>query len=224
MGDAVLAVLAGGKATRLGGVEKVRLDIGGTSPLERVLRALGPLPEFGEVALLVGTKQPSAFEDAALGFAEAAGKPVCLVADIYPGRGPLSGLHAALRAAAGRPLFLCAGDLPFPSPALARALGERLRAGADVAIARSERGLEPLFAWYGPACLAAVERALERGDERVVSFFGEVRVSEMKTEEAARYADLALTFLNLNTPDDVERARAALASRGEAGSIGEDGE
>jgi molybdopterin-guanine dinucleotide biosynthesis protein A len=80
----------------------------------------------------------------------------------------------------------------------------------------SKRGVEPLCAWYGPACLDAIERRLDAGDRRVVSFFDDVRVARIAAEEVARFGDPARSFMNVNTPEDLELAeRHAATTDGE---------
>src|SRR5262245_57993609 len=79
------AVLAGGRASRMGGRDKAFAAVGGEPIAARTLRLFHAL--FPQV--LVATARPERFR--ALG-AET-------VADVYPGCGPLAGLHAAMRAA-----------------------------------------------------------------------------------------------------------------------------
>jgi molybdopterin-guanine dinucleotide biosynthesis protein A len=203
MSFGVLAILAGGKATRLGGIEKVSLDIGGASPLARILATLGTLDVFDEVFVMTGSKDPEPFRRDTEEFTSRTGKAVRFVKDLVPDAGPLAGLHAALLGAGGRAVFLCAGDVPFPSCELCMTLKFQLDGGAEVALARSARGLEPLFAWYAPSVIEAVTAALERGERRVISFFPDVRVAILDEDDSARVADTDRAFINLNTPEDV---------------------
>jgi molybdopterin-guanine dinucleotide biosynthesis protein A len=136
--------------------------------------------------------------------------------DVRPGLGSLGGIHAAV-ARAGGPVLLVAWDMPFVPAGLLALLRER-GAGADVVVPESgsKRGVEPLCAWYGPACLDAIERRLDAGDRRVVSFFDDVRVARIPAEEVARFGDPARSFMNVNTPEDLELAeRHAATTDGE---------
>jgi len=209
MSFGILAILAGGKATRLGGIEKVSLDIGGASPLARILTTLGTLDVFDEVFVMTGSKDPEPFRRDTEEFTSRTGKAVRFVKDLVPDAGPLAGLHAALLGAGGRAVFLCAGDVPFPSRELCMTLKSQLDGGAEVALARSARGLEPLFAWYAPSVIEAVTAALERGERRVVSFFPDVRVAILDETDFPGIADADRSFINLNTPEDVAVARNA---------------
>jgi molybdopterin-guanine dinucleotide biosynthesis protein A len=126
--------------------------------------------------------------------------------DVRPGNGSLGGIHAAL-ARAGRPVLLVAWDMPFVHPELLRLLRERGReADAAVPESGSRRGVEPLCAYYSPACLAPIERRLDAGDLRVIGFYDDVRVARVPAEEVARLGDPAMMFLNVNAPQDLEIA------------------
>ncbi len=99
--------------------------------------------------------------------------------------------------------------MPFvPSPLLARlrSLGE----GHDAAVPESgsRRGVEPLCAWYAPACVAPIERAIAAGDRRVVGFFEAVRVARLPAAEVAAYGDPEWLFMNVNTREELTRAEA----------------
>jgi molybdopterin-guanine dinucleotide biosynthesis protein A len=76
----------------------------------------------------------------------------------------------------------------------------------------SRRGVEPLCAWYSHACLAPIERRLRDGDRRVVSFFEDVRVARLSTDDVRQFGDPELLFMNVNTPDELLRAEAHVAA------------
>jgi molybdopterin-guanine dinucleotide biosynthesis protein A len=186
-------ILAGGGATRFGGEPKGLLRVDGVRIIDRVASALR---EAADELLLVAN-DPSA----------ATWLPgVRTVADVRRGEGALGGLHAALTHANGQPVLVVAWDMPFVSAALLcalRALGE---AGVDAALpesASSGRGVEPLCAWYGPACLDAVTHRLDAGDKRMVSFLDDVRVAHLPAATVAQWGDPTRLFFNVNTLDDL---------------------
>jgi molybdopterin-guanine dinucleotide biosynthesis protein MobB len=98
-----------------------------------------------------------------------------------------------------QPFFALAVDLAFPSPQALARLREAF-VDVDVAIPILGANREPLFAIYGPACLQPMERSLARGQQRIVSFFPDVRVA------AVPFADPTI-FHNINTMDDYATAR-----------------
>jgi molybdopterin-guanine dinucleotide biosynthesis protein A len=90
------------------------------------------------------------------------------------------------------------------------------RAGeADVVIPRIGGLWETLHACYTSACLAPIEARLRAGRYKVIGFFDDVRVLEITEAEVARLAPPEIVFMNVNTPEDLDRARVVEA-RGEA--------
>jgi molybdopterin-guanine dinucleotide biosynthesis protein A len=86
------------------------------------------------------------------------------LADAAPGAGPLGGLVAGLRAAAGAPLLLLPVDLPFLDAAALDLLLDAHAAGKVPLTVASEAGrLCPLPSIWDPACLPAAEAALAGG-------------------------------------------------------------
>jgi len=133
-----------------------------------------------------------------------------LVRDVITGAGALGGIHAALAAASGAPVLCVAWDLPFVTEPLLSALLDGL-AGVDACVPESggPRGLEPLCAAYGPACRAAIEGRIARGDLRAVAFHDDVRLGTLPLARVRAFGDPARLFFNVNTPEDVERAERA---------------
>ena len=192
------AILAGGRARRLGGRDKSRLVIGGRTILARQLDVLQRLVP----RIVIVANEPGAFADA--------GVPV--LPDAVPERGSLGGIYTALLDAGG-PVLVLACDMPFvTAPFLARVI----EAGqeADIAIPRGPDGYQPLCAHYGPACAGPLRNRVERGALKVVDLLADVRVRELGPEEIQPFDPDGLLLLNVNTADDLDRAeRAAQASR-----------
>ncbi len=183
-------ILAGGNASRYGGAPKGLERVGGQRIIDRVASALAPVTDD----LLLIANDPAA--DRWLPGVRSAG-------DVLPGLGSLGGIHAALVRAGGA-VIVVAWDMPFVPAGLLmelRAAGE----GADVAVPESgsRRGLEPLCAYYGPACIPAIERRLDADDRRVIGFFGDVRVARLDASVVARFGDPSVIFMNVNTPDEL---------------------
>lgn len=193
--DVLGAILAGG-ANRRYGSPKALAVIGGERIVERAIAAMR---EATERVVIVANDRPTY---------EALGLP--LRADARPGLGSLGGVYTAVRWAAEEGCagaLLAACDMPFLSSGLLRELCAAPRPDEVVAPAsESRRGLEPLCAYYGVDCRAAIERAIERGDRAIISFFDEVRVRRLPPETVRRFGDSERLFWNVNTPEDRERA------------------
>ena len=191
--DCTGVILAGGTASRYGGRPKGLEVVGGRRIIDRVATALA---DATDSLLLIAN-------------VDTAGDWLPGVAwhrDVQPGLGGLGGIHAAL-VHAGGPVIVVAWDMPF----VPRELLAELRSAAadfDVVVPESgsRRGVEPLCAYYGPACREAIERRLAADDRRVVGFYEDVRVSRLPAEAVARHGDPAVIFMNVNAPEDLELA------------------
>ena len=142
-------ILAGGRSRRMG-QDKIWLPLGagGVPLIERVVTRVRPLAaEF-----LFSANAPEPFA-ALVSHLRDQGVPAQVVPDLYPGAGPLAGLHAGLNAARCDLLLAVAGDMPFINPVLVAHL-VALMPGFDVVIPElphprtGEPIKEPLHALY----------------------------------------------------------------------------
>ena len=193
------AILAGGKASRMNGVPKGLLQVGGNRILDRLVAAFEEA--LGAPPLLVANA-PDAPE----------WRPgLRVVRDRIEGGGTLGGLYTAVLEAPA-PVVVAAWDMPFVTAALIRMLADGLR-GADVAIPESggRRGVEPLCAGYGPQTAPAMAAALERGDLRAIAFHQAVRVRRLPEAALVSAGNPERLFFNVNTPEDLLRANGMAA-------------
>jgi molybdopterin-guanine dinucleotide biosynthesis protein A len=192
-------IQAGGRSTRMGGRPKALLDLGGRRIIDRVVEALTAVVD----QVLIVTNTPELYAD--LG--------VRMVADVYPDHGSLGGIYSGLLAAPGDAAFTVACDMPFLHPDVIRLVVDRVGEG-DVVIPRVGDQLETLHALYAKTCLAPMEGQLEAGRLKITGFFPDVRVIEIPEADVARVRDPALVFMNVNTPEELERARTLAAGIG----------
>ncbi len=191
-------IQAGGMSTRMGGDPKALLDLGGRRIIERVVDALDGVVDD----LLVVTNTPDVY--AFLGLP--------MVGDVFPGGGSLGGIYSGLRAAPGEAAFTVACDMPFLKPDIVRLVVARAAEG-DVVIPRVGGQYETMHAAYRKSCLPHMEQRLREGRLKIVGFFDQVRVVEIGEADVARFGDPALVFMNVNTPQELARARALAAVR-----------
>jgi molybdopterin-guanine dinucleotide biosynthesis protein A len=192
-------VQAGGQSTRMGGRPKGLLELGGRRIIERVLDAVAPVVD--DVLIVTNTPELYRFLD------------VPMVGDVHPGHGSLGGIFSGLAAARGEATFVVACDMPFLHRDVARLVVARAGEG-DVVIPRVGGQLETMHAVYGKACLAPIEARLAAGRLKIVGFFESVRVVEIDEAEVARHRAPEITFMNVNTPEELARARALAAELG----------
>ena len=195
MTETVAVILAGGLARRMGGGDKCRQAVGGRSILERTIACIGP--QVGRLALNANG-DPARFADVGL--------PV--LADTLAGhQGPLAGVLAGLDWAAAEGadwLLSVPGDCPF----LPRDLVARLHAAigaedADIACAMSGGRAHPVLALWPAALQGRLREALDAGERKIDAFTGCFRVAVSEWPGGERDP-----FLNVNSPEDLERANA----------------
>ena len=189
-------IQAGGRSTRMGGEPKALMELGGQRIIERVVDVVGGILDD----LLVVTNTPERY--AFLGLP--------MVPDVFPDGGALGGIYSGLRAVAGDAAFTVACDMPFLHPAIVRMVVERAGEG-DVVIPRTGGQLETMHAVYGKRCLAAMEARLRAGQLKIVGFFPDVRVVELDAAGMAKHRAPDVAFMNVNTPEELARARALVA-------------
>jgi molybdopterin-guanine dinucleotide biosynthesis protein A len=196
------AIIAGGRATRFGGVAKGLERVGGVRIVDRVAAALG---EACDDLVIVAN------DDAAVGWIPG----IRVVPDLRGGAGALGGVHAALayaRETARDAIAVLAWDSPFVPGALMRALrdsGENAGVDAAVPTSGSPWGFEPLCAWYRVSCAPVVERHLDAGDLHAGSWLRDVKAIQV---ESSPWGDPDEIFFNVNSADDLAMANS-LAQR-----------
>ncbi|MDM8166228.1 molybdenum cofactor guanylyltransferase MobA [Roseovarius sp.] len=187
-------ILAGGKATRMGGGDKGLLPLGEGTILDQVMARLSP-----QVAGMALNANGDAARFAALGM------PV--LADSIEGHpGPLAGVLAGLDWAAGQgaeSIVTVAADTPFfPCD-----LVPRLQLAAEdmahpLALAATPDGRQPTFGLWPVALRDDLRSALQEGLRKVVMWTDRHDGREAMFDEAGE------PFFNVNTPEDLEKAQA----------------
>lgn len=183
---------------RFGGARKGLLKVGDTRILDRVADAMRP--HCDRLVIVAGDERARDWLPDAT-----------VLADLRPGLGGLSGLHAAL-VQAGGPILVAPWDMPFIPSALFGLLRER-GADVDAVVPESDSpyGFEPLVAWYAPSALPHLERALEDGELRAAGWQRVIpRLARIPRAEVAALGDPCALFHNVNTPNDLAEAQALL--------------
>lgn len=188
-------ILAGGSSRRMGR-DKLGMTVGGIQLIRRVQDALELRCE--EVLVVANAELPAGYDLAAR-----------VVPDLRPGRrGPLAGLEAGLMAARNDRVFVAAGDMPFISGGLAAFLLE-LVSDRDVraAVPRYGGRLHPLCAAYKRELLPEVSFALNIGVGAVHEVLENAAGVRYIEEELTLYGDPATFLMNVNSPEDLLKAR-----------------
>jgi molybdopterin-guanine dinucleotide biosynthesis protein A len=185
------AILAGGLARRMNGVNKAGLLVGGERIVERQLRLLR---RVADPVVIVSNRSE-----------DFSGLGVDVIPDAIERAGPLGGIYTALLSSPRERMLIVGCDLPFLSLPLLERLAEP--SAADVVIPRSARGYEPLCATWARPCAGVLRRRIEAGTLKAALAVEELRVEEIGAEFLASCDPHGLLFVNVNTPHDYERAQ-----------------
>jgi len=190
-----IAVQAGGKSSRMG-EDKALIRLAGIPLIERVLARIDGLAD----EILITTNRPETLTHLNLRMA----------GDEFPGAGALHGLKTALDAARGELVLVLSCDTPFVNRELLEHLLSRAHE-ADAIVPKHDDKYEPLQAVYNRArCLPVVEAALGSGERRMISFYPQVHVLPIEEPILGELDPSGLSFFNVNTAEDLERAEQLL--------------
>src|SRR6266700_1605913 len=188
MSSVTAFILAGGKSTRMGR-DKAFVRWEGQMLLERALEVVGQVTPNVRI---VGAR--AKFE-----------KYGTVVEDIYPERGPLGGIHAALRATGTELNLVLAVDLPHVTPALLEYLVVQAQnSSAAAVVPRFSEGWQPLCAVYRKDFADIAERALREGQNAVHSLLESGAPRVLDEEELEKAGFSRRMFRNINTSLDLE--------------------
>jgi molybdenum cofactor guanylyltransferase len=186
------AILAGGRGLRIGG-EKAIVELHGKPlicyPVEAVQEVLSRvvilaktstrLPRLSGVAVWTEPENP---------------------------RHPLVGITQALVLAGGRPVLICAGDLPFVTPELIRRLVKADPGRAPAVVACAQDRMQPLLGCYQPRALELLAGAARAGTARVTDAVAALEPVLLEVDDPDELFDV-------DSPDDLLLATAMLDRR-----------
>jgi len=182
------AILVGGKSSRMGS-NKAFLELKGKTFIELQIDLLREI--FDDIFISANTSSEYEYLN------------LSIFKDVYPGKGPLGGIYTSLINSSSLHTFMLACDMPFIGPELINHLKD-LTKEYDVVIPKSEKGLEPLHAFYSKKCIDPIKRSLEEDNLRITSFFPHVNVKIVELYNLNLSDSFKNSIKNLNTRDDYE--------------------
>ncbi|WP_053368444.1 molybdenum cofactor guanylyltransferase [Bacillus sp. FJAT-27245] len=189
---AAAILLSGGKSSRMG-TNKALLKINEKTNIERIRDEL--LKVFDEVILV--TNEPEEYRFLQLK----------TVTDEYPGKGPLAGIHAGLKASSFDANLVVACDMPFVSSELGEIMVKNL-GHHDAVVPVIEGRQHPLFAVYQKGIAEAAETCINEGSLRLKHLFEQLDVLFLTERDLETYSNGSLEriFFNMNKPEEYELA------------------
>jgi len=197
-------ILAGGKSSRLGR-DKALQVICGKSLIQWVVDRVAILSTEIVIATAHGEVIPCS-----------SAVRIKTVADIYPGKGPLMGIYSGLIAASSSRAIVVGCDTPFLNVSLLEYMTQ-ICSTFDVIVPWTKNKVEPLCAVYSKNCLAPIQESLEQNELGISRLFGMVKVKYVEEDEINSFDPEHLSFFNINSQDDLERARKLAAEKGWGG-------
>jgi molybdopterin-guanine dinucleotide biosynthesis protein A len=193
-------ILVGGGSTRFGR-DKALVEFSGRPMLTRMIELMQSA--VGKVKLVA---LPGKYE----------GYGVEIVADQWPGEGPLGGIITALEDAAksSRKVewnLIVSCDMPFLTNEWLKFMcGRAAESLAQVVLPHSASGPEPLCACYRTDAAGALRAAFESGVRKVTEGLKHVTTEVLDEKDWKRFDSAGRLFWNMNTLADYQEARRVL--------------
>lgn len=184
-------ILAGGQSSRMG-FDKQFLSFDGERLVNHLVQQLRS--HFADILLVTNKAQEHDIPG------------IRLIQDIYPGKGPLAGIHAGLSHSQSQYLFVIACDMPYLAPEYLRYQKQQLlKAEVDILTNQDEeRFIYPFHSFYSLALLDSLEAHLLQDNLKVQRFVRQAKHRMISREIWSQFPNTAHLFLNLNTPEDVQ--------------------
>ncbi len=190
---ATALILAGGKSSRLSR-DKAMIELGGM-PL--VVRAAKTAGRVFENVLVSGPKDLSS-------------TGLLVVEDEYRGMGPMAGMLSGLKKAKTPWIFVMPCDSPFIPESFFRGMAAMAH-DCEVVVPTHGGLYEPLHAMYAKGCAPVMEELLRSGEGQIIKVYPRVRTREVDTELVQRWDPSGMAFMNINTTEDLDKARRIIA-------------
>ncbi len=185
--DVTAVLLAGGRSSRMG-FDKGLVRVGGQPLLQLLADRLASITDD----VMVSANNASEY-----GFLG-----LTIVPDVFPGCGPLAGLHAAMLHSRRAWVLALACDLPrISADTLLNLIRHTPGFNAVIPVTADGR-LHPVCAVYGKACLPAIERLLKAGENRMIRLLEEPGL-HFKRLAAAEGGFSDAEMLDLDSPMDL---------------------
>jgi molybdopterin-guanine dinucleotide biosynthesis protein A len=135
-----------------------------------------------------------------------------LIVDIYPGKGTLGGIYTGLTSTDSFYSLVVGCDMPFLNRALLCYLID-IAPNFDVVVPRIDDMLEPLHAVYSRNCLAPIKELIDKDVLAISQLFKLVKTRYVDKDEIVKFDPRCLSFFNINTLDDLRKAKDLIVQR-----------
>jgi molybdenum cofactor guanylyltransferase len=192
-------ILAGGKATRMNGKDKAFLSINQEPLIKRQLRLLKNIFK----RIIIVSNNPKEYRNL---------KGVEVVTDVVEHLGPLGGIFSGLLASKDKHSFVIACDMPFINTELTRYMFKK-SSGYDAVVPWVNNRYEPLFCIYSKNCIKFIRKLFDKKIFKLSELLAQVSIKRITQKEILRFDSPEKIFMNINTPQDLERFNRQYVTR-----------
>ena len=183
--DITGVILAGGKATRMGGEDKGLIKINGKAMISFVIELLKPQVDN---LLINANRNIQAYKKF--------GYPV--IADhLADYQGPLAGLAAAMDYVDTDFICSCPCDGPLiPDDLVDRLYTSLRKENAEISVAHDGNRIQPVYALLSSHLVSNLKQYLEKGERKIDLWFAQHKLIQVD------FSDKAECFMNVNSRED----------------------
>ncbi|MBI3070643.1 MAG: molybdenum cofactor guanylyltransferase [Deltaproteobacteria bacterium] len=189
--DCTAAIIAGGKAKRMGGVPKGLIQVSGEPILAHLKKMLASL--FPRTIMICN--DPAPYQSFGLE----------IFPDVIADRGAPGGVHAALAHASSDWIFAVGCDMPHIYPLAVQWIASHRAHFWDAVVVTHKARIESLHAFYRTTCFPAFDAAVRAGEPSFRDILKDLRTKTLHEKELLAAHMPLRTFWNINTPADLER-------------------
>jgi molybdopterin-guanine dinucleotide biosynthesis protein A len=182
-------ILAGGLARRFKGINKAKIIVDGITVFDRMTDVIAGI--FDEIIIV--TNNPEEFSSY---------PQYRITKDIFPGLGPVAGIHSGLLSCSGDAVFVFAGDMPFLDKKLITDMITYSETDkGDILVPRTGMNIEPLHAIYRKSIFKELEEFIVAGKSRAIrDFIFSRNYLSFRVEDTPGNR---MAFTNINSPRDL---------------------
>ena len=186
-------ILAGGRATRMGGRDKGLLQLAGKPMVEWVMAALKP-----QVADIIINANRNLDAYAAYGYRVVSDK-------LHGFCGPLAGIASSMESASTPYIVTTPCDSPLVPLDLAHRLYRALHVNrAEISVAHNGERLQPVFALLTRTLSSSLLSYLETGERKIDTWYSRHKLAIVD------FSDSVDAFININTPAEIQAVESRL--------------
>lgn len=176
-----LAILAGGKSSRMNYNNKALLSYKEKKFIEYIIEAG---KDYKEIIIISNNLQ------------EYKGVNLRVVEDIYKGNGPLSGIHSALINSTTDKVLCIACDMPLITQNVLNVIGN-YNGEYDVLVPRVNERLQPLCGIYSKSILPKIEEAIKENNNKLQLLIRSLNLKVIEGDDKSKFIER--DFSNINT-------------------------